>query len=186
MPFTIFMDDQFLNWSDVEKELLHSEPELHWLLEKFPGGLHIKPEGGYDSTWLKLGWAFNETGEPPVWKPKRMPEFVDIVLRGALTLVPGLKEYINNVSKPVPHYGGYYTKTKENLPLIGPLAVPGAYIAGAFSGFGTMTGCAAGELIAAWIAGSDLPDYASHLSPSRYDDPGYITLLEEMQANGEL
>jgi len=84
------------------------------------------------------------------------------------------------------HYAGYYTKTKENLPVIGPLDVEGAYIVGALSGFGTMVSCAAGELVAAWVAGGELPDYAQHLSPGRYDDAAYIASLDGMQLGGEL
>ena len=84
------------------------------------------------------------------------------------------------------HYAGYYTKTKENLLIIGPLDVEGAYIVGALSGFGTMVSCAAGELAAAWVAGSELPDYAQQLSLARYDDPAYAASLNGMQLDGEL
>ncbi len=185
MPFTIFTDSQYLTWSDDERTMLADEPQYRWLLDKFPGGLHVKPEGGYDSTWLKMGWALNHTSEEPIWKPKRMPEFVDLVLRGASTFIPGLAQYIDNVTKPVPNYGGYYTKTKENLPLVGPLAVPGAYVAGAFSGYGTMTCCAGGELIAAWVAGATLPSYGKHFSLARYDDPAYVAALDKLD-EGEL
>ena len=184
-PFTIFMDEQYLDWED-EKQLLQSEPEYEWLLGKFPGGLHIKPEGGKVSPWIKLGWAFNSTIERPVWEPEGTPEFPDIVLRGASKLIPGLKQYIGNVPKPVVHYAGYYTKTKENLPVIGPLDVEGAYVVGALSGFGTMVSCAAGELVAAWVTGSELPDYAHQLSLARYDDPVYVASLDGMQLDGEL
>lgn len=185
-PFTIFMDEQYLDWSEDEKQLLQSEPEYQWLLDKFPGGLHIKPEGGKDSSWIKLGWAFNRTIEQPIWEPEGTPEFPDIVLRGASRLIPGLERYVGNTPKPVVHYAGYYTKTKENLPVIGPLDVEGAYIVGALSGFGTMVSCAAGELVAAWVAGGELPDYAQHLSPGRYDDSAYVASLDGMQLGGEL
>lgn len=84
------------------------------------------------------------------------------------------------------HYAGYYTKTKENLPVIGPLGVEGAYSVGALSGFGTMVSCAAGELIAAWVAGSELPAYAQKLSLARYDDPTHVASLDSMQLDGEL
>ena len=43
------------------------------------------------------------------------------------------------------HYGGYYTMTDENWPLIGPMGTDGAYIVGALSGFGSMSACAAGQ-----------------------------------------
>ena len=82
-PFSIFMDEQYLDWSEDERQLLQSEPEHRWLLDKFPGGLHIKPEGGKDSPWIKIGWAFNRVIEQPVWEPEGTPEFPDVVLRGA-------------------------------------------------------------------------------------------------------
>jgi glycine/D-amino acid oxidase-like deaminating enzyme len=185
-PFTIFMDEQYLNWSEDERQLLQSEPEYQWLLDRFPGGLHIRPEGGKDSPWIKLGWAFNRTIEQPVWEPEGTPEFPDLVLRGASRLIPRLKQYVGNIPKPVVRYAGYYTKTKENLPTIGPLGVEGAYIVGALSGFGTMVSCAAGELVAAWVAGGELPDYARQLSLARYDDPAYVASLDSIQLGGEL
>jgi len=185
-PFTIIMDEQYLDWSEDERQLLQSEPEYQWLLDKFPGGLHIKPEGGKDSPWIKLGWAFSRTIEQPVWEPEGTPEFPDIVLRGASKLIPGLKQYVGNTPKPVVHYAGYYTKTRENLPTIGPLSIEGAYIVGALSGFGTMASCAAGELVAAWVASTELPDYAQQLSLARYDDPAYVASLASVQLDGEL
>ena len=109
-----------------------------------------------------------------------------MVVRGAARLVPDLRAYFDNVSKPFSHYGGYYTKTKENLPLIGPLPVAGAYICGAFSGFGTMASCAAGELIAQWVTGASLPDYAPLFAPARYEDTRYRALLEQIAETGEL
>ena len=167
-PFTILMDAGHLDWSEEEKSLFRSEPGYSWLLERFPGGIHIRPEGGGDSLWIKLGWAFNTTSEDPVWKPSMTPEFPDVVLRGAARLIPGLKKYYNRIPQPVVHYGGYYCKTKENLPVIGPLDVRGAWVVGALSGSGIMVGCAAGELVAAWITGASLPGYARDLSPEPF------------------
>jgi glycine/D-amino acid oxidase-like deaminating enzyme len=45
-----------------------------------------------------------------------------------------------------------------------------AYVAGALSGYGTMGACATGALIAAWVSGERLPDFARLLSLARYDD----------------
>ncbi|MDE0095545.1 MAG: FAD-dependent oxidoreductase, partial [Gammaproteobacteria bacterium] len=56
-----------------------------------------------------------------------------------------------------------------NRPLIGPLPVEGAYIAGALSGYGVMGSQAAGELIAAHVTGASLPDYAQSFSFDRFD-----------------
>jgi len=33
MPFTIFADPQYLDWSDEETELISSDLEYNWLLE---------------------------------------------------------------------------------------------------------------------------------------------------------
>lgn len=166
-PCTILADGQTLPWRDDERELLQGEPDYAWLLGNFPGGLHIKGDGGESGSWIRLGWAFNQTAEKPVWKRRLLPEFLDIALRGASRLVPGLAAYFDNVAKPVAHYGGYYTQTPDNLPLIGPLNVAGAYICGAFAGFGTMASCGAGELLAHWVCGNTLPDDAAAFAPAR-------------------
>ncbi|MBT7070275.1 MAG: FAD-binding oxidoreductase [Anaerolineae bacterium] len=185
-PFTIIMDEQYLDWDEQEKADLGSDTELQWLLKKFPGGLHIKPEGGKDSPWIKLGWAINRVAEDPVWEPEMTPEFPEIVLRGAAKFIPGLRPYLEKLPKPVVRYAGYYTKTKENMPIIGPMGVDGAYMLGALSGFGTMASCAAGELVAAWIAGNDLPGYARELSLERYDSTTSTETSTGLNHNGEL
>ncbi|MCB9435284.1 MAG: FAD-binding oxidoreductase [Ardenticatenaceae bacterium] len=185
-PFTIFEDSQTLPWHDDERELLQAEPDYQWLLGNFPGGLHIKADGGENGSWIKLGWAFNQTAEEAVWKRQRLSEFLDIVLHGASRLVPGLAAYFDNVSKPVAHYGGYYSKTPENLPLIGSLGVAGAYICSAFAGFGTMASCAAGDLLADWVCGTALPAYAAAFAPARYQDPAYVAGLAGLEKAGEL
>ena len=82
--------------------------------------------------------------------------------------------------------GGYYPMTRENWPLIGPLGVDGAYIAGALSGFGSMTACAAGAICAAWIVDRDLPDYASQLSLARYSDTELVDELVNAPSKGIL
>jgi glycine/D-amino acid oxidase-like deaminating enzyme len=82
--------------------------------------------------------------------------------------------------------GGYYAKTRENRPLIGPLPVEGAYILGALSGFGIMAGCGAGELLAAHVTGGDVPDYARWFLLERYEDPDYQALLDDWDESGQL
>ena len=79
--------------------------------------------------------------------------------------------------------GGYYCKTQENRPLIGPMPVDGAYLLGALSGFGVMACQAAGELLAAHVAGSPLPDYAPLFLLERYDDPLYQDFLAQIDAS---
>jgi glycine/D-amino acid oxidase-like deaminating enzyme len=185
-PFTIFMDQQRIDWSPEERRELASDLAYAWLLDELPGGLHVKAEGGADSTWIKLGWALNQESEEPLEERQGAPEFPEVVLRGATRLAPGLRQYIGKLPRPLLHYGGYYTKTRENLPLIGPMDVHGAYVAGAFSGFGTMMSCAAGELAAAWVAEATLPGYAEIFSLGRYEDPAQLEALAQMARRGEL
>lgn len=78
-----------------------------------------------------------------------------------------------------PLRGGYYTMTEENWPLIGPMRTPGAFIAGALSGFGSMAACATGRLRAAWLNGSPLPDCARALSSERCTDAALMAAMAE-------
>jgi glycine/D-amino acid oxidase-like deaminating enzyme len=64
--------------------------------------------------------------------------------------------------------------------------VDGLFLLGALSGYGLMAACAAGELLAAWVAGSDLPDEARYLSLARYDDPAVAGALASEAPSGEL
>jgi glycine/D-amino acid oxidase-like deaminating enzyme len=100
-------------------------------------------------------------------------------------MIPALRGYFDRLPRPVID-GGYYAKTGENRPLIGPLPAEGAYIVGALSGFGIMAACAAGELLAAHLTGGELPSYAPWFLLERYDDPGYRRLLAEWDDSGQL
>jgi glycine/D-amino acid oxidase-like deaminating enzyme len=183
MPFTIFADSQFLDWSDEEKELIREDPEYQWLLQEFPAGLHIKPEpGGH----IKLGWAFNREPALPKWEVADDFDFPNITLRGASRFIPALKHYVEQPPTPVIQFAGYYTRTPENWPLIGPLELEGLYTVSALSGYGTMTACAAGELCAAWMAGNELPTYARHFHPGRYDDDVIRAEIALVQSDGQL
>jgi glycine/D-amino acid oxidase-like deaminating enzyme len=100
-------------------------------------------------------------------------------------MLPGMKAYVDRLPKSSVD-GGYYTKTRENRPLIGKLPVEGAYIIGGLSGFGVMAACGAGELLATHLTGSKLPHYASAFALERYDDPKYKKLLETWAESGQL
>src|SRR5690242_15442406 len=78
--------------------------------------------------------------------------------------------------------GGYYCKTRENRPLVGPLPVEGAYVLGALSGFGIMGAHGGADLLAAHLTGGRLPDYATWFLPSRYDDASYCADVEQWGA----
>jgi glycine/D-amino acid oxidase-like deaminating enzyme len=100
-------------------------------------------------------------------------------------MLPALEVYFDRLPRPIVD-GGYYAKTPENRPLIGPLPVGGAYIVGALSGFGIMAACAAGELLAAYVVGDERPAYARWFLPGRYADPEYQALLADWDESGQL
>ncbi|MCZ0735044.1 NAD(P)/FAD-dependent oxidoreductase [Phreatobacter sp. AB_2022a] len=171
MPFTIDLDGQEIAWSEEERTVLAEDPNAARFLAPMQGGIHCRPDGADNGRWIKLGWAYNHTAGDPRGPEPIDPHFPDIVLRGASRLHPGLAAYIGRLPRNTHHYGGYYTMTEENWPLIGPMATSGAFVAGALSGFGTMAACATGALTAAWVAGAAVPAYARALTVARYRDP---------------
>ena len=101
------------------------------------------------------------------------------------TAIPALGAYVERMPKPWID-GGYYTKTRENRPLAGPLPIEGAFVHGALSGFGLMASAATAELVAAHIMGAPLPDYALAFHPARYDDPDYLAKIEGWEDSTQL
>jgi glycine/D-amino acid oxidase-like deaminating enzyme len=182
-PFSIDLDRQGIAWEEDEREELARDPNTEHLLQELPGGIHCRPDGAESGTWIKLGWAFNDTAGDPSEAEPIDDNFPDIVIRNASRLNPALSRYIGRLPRRMHHYGGYYTMTPENLPLIGPAGQPGSYICGALSGYGTMGACAAGELCAGWVTGAPLPAYAKAMSPMRYQDP---ELMQELTAKENL
>lgn len=177
MPFSIDLDDQLIDWSQEDRAILMEDEEYRWLAEAMPGAIHCRPDGGDKGRWLKMGWAFNETAQLPSRDRALDDQFPEIVLRGAARLNPSLKAYYGQLPRNTHHYGGFYTMTDENWPLIGPMGEDGAYMNCALSGFGTMAACAAGELCAAWTAGAELPSYAKEFSLQRYQDAELMAQL---------
>ena len=100
-------------------------------------------------------------------------------------MVPGFRGYLDRMPRAYID-GGHYAKTRENRPLIGPLPVTGAYVSSAYSGFGIMASCAGGELVAAHVTGSALPDYTPAFTLSRYDAPAYVRRIEACSATGQI
>ena len=113
----------------------------------------------------------------PVFPPPLDEQYPEIALRGLSAMLPGLREYFGRAPRPQVD-GGYYVKTRENRLLTGPLPVKGAFVIGALSGYGIMSACAAGELLAARVAGKKLPIYAQAFSLARYDDREYQESLK--------
>ena len=180
MPFSVDLDGQDIDWGEDDRALLVEDEASSWLAGPMPGGIHCKPERAERGTWVKLGWAHATEPVDPQWEPELDDRFPEVVLHGAARLNPGLKVYYERLPRALSHYGGYYTMTKENWPLIGPAGPDGSFVVGALSGYGTMAACAAGHLVAAMAAGAEVPDHAGLLGLSRYDDPDFITRLEEI------
>lgn len=170
MPFSIDLDGQSIDWTDEERALLAADPATASLAGLMPGAIHCRPDGGDAGNWVKLGWAFNTVSEAAARTPPLRADYPEIVLRGAARLNPALKRYYGRLPRQMHHYGGYYTRTSDNWPLIGPMGSDGAVMAAALSGHGTMGACATGELTAAWIAGEELPTYARAFSMDRFSD----------------
>ena len=184
-PMLIWTDPISLPWSEEERTMLSDSEETKRLLEELPSGVHTRPEGGHQSNILLGLWAYHTPQVEPIFPFSIDPRYSEIVLRGLATMIPGLKTYVDRLPKSIVD-GGYYTKTRENRPLIGKLPVEGAYIIGALSGFGVMAACGAGDLLAAHFTGSKLPHYAPAFALERYEDPGYQKLLENWGESGQL
>jgi glycine/D-amino acid oxidase-like deaminating enzyme len=190
MPFSIDLDRKKLPWSDEERDLLETDPDMKWLTEIMPGGTHCRPEGGPNGKWVKLGWAYNTQASEPqddlANEPASDSRFPEIVMRGAATYIPALQRYIENPPTRYSHYGGYYTMTEENWPLIGKMQTEGAFMVAALSGFGSMSACAAGKLCAAWVCNAELPDYAAVLGSDRYKNEELMAELRSATSKGLL
>ncbi len=170
-PFMIWADPQRL-WLSPDERAQVADERPDWLTRVFPAGVHLRPEGGPQSDALLLIWSYEERREPPVHPPVFDPAFAEICLRGLVRMIPGLAAYVGHTPRPVID-GGYYTRTRENRPLVGPLAVRGLYADCAFGGFGIMAACGAAMLLADHLTGGPLPHYAPAFLASRYDDPAY-------------
>jgi sarcosine oxidase, subunit beta len=184
-PLLIWTDPQTLDWSPEERELLAEDEDTRWLLEEMPAGVHTRPEGTSTSPIILMLWEYHLAEVEPTWPLPLDPLYPDIALRGLSTMIPGLRAYLEKAPRPSLD-GGYYTKTRENRPLVGPLPVEGAYLIGALSGFGQMASLAAGELLAAHLTASPLPPYAPAFDLTRYQDRAYRHLLEDWVDSGQL
>jgi len=186
MPFSIDLDEQVIDWNEEERQLLAESESHRWLTEAMPGCIHCRPDGGDSGRWIKLGWAFNNTNVLATRDPTLMDAFPEIVLRGAARLNPALKTYYDGLPRAMHHYGGYYTLTEENWPLIGPMETAGTFVVGAMSGFGTMAACAAGDICARLVLGAEVPAFAAALSTQRYQDKTLMAAIHALSQRGIL
>ena len=184
-PMMIWTDPVRLPWSDDERTELARSDGLRHLLEELPAGVHGRPEGGGDSPVMLGVWTYETSPVEPRFPVEFDPAHAEIVLRGLSRLLPGLTAYLSRLPKCFVD-GGYYTKTRENRFLSGPLPVEGGYILGGLSGYGLMSSNGAADLLADYIAERPLPHYAPAFRLDRYDDPAYRALLENWGDSGQL
>jgi glycine/D-amino acid oxidase-like deaminating enzyme len=184
-PLLIWTDPQHLPWTKAEAAELESSESTRWLLKEFPAGVHARPEGPDDSPIVLILWTYHTEPVEPVFPAPVDAALPEVALRGLATMIPGLQAYFSRPPRPIVD-GGYYLKTRENRPLIGPLPVERAFVIGALSGFGLMAAAGAGELLATWVTDSQRPDYAPAFRLERYADPDYRKLLETWGSSGQL
>jgi glycine/D-amino acid oxidase-like deaminating enzyme len=176
-PFLIWTDGMRLDWSDNARERFANDSHDRRLLEEMPGGVHVRPVDLTHGDELYLIWTYENAECAPVWPPAFRASYADAVMRAIVAMVPAMAPYSDQGSAGFVD-GGYYCKTKENRPLIGPLAVEGAFVCGALSGYGVMAAHGAADLCAAHVMGAKLPEYSNSFLPSRYNDPEYVRMIE--------
>jgi glycine/D-amino acid oxidase-like deaminating enzyme len=183
-PLTIWTDPVRLPWSEDERAELEAS-EHRRLLDEFPAGVHGRPEGAGESRSVLLIWTYDAGPVEPTFPLEFEAAYPEIVIRGMSRMVPAMAGYLSRLPRAFVD-GGYYTKTRENRFLAGPLPVEGAYVIGALSGYGLMSSNTAADLLAAHITGAPLPSYAPAFTLSRYDDPAYKAVLETWSDSGQL
>ena len=182
-PLVIWTDPVRVAWTDDERaELATTRPDL---LEELPVGVHGRPEGAGESPIVLLLWPYHLDPVQPAFPMSFDPAYAELVIRGMARMVPAFARYADRLPRAVVD-GGYYTKTRENRFLAGPLPVEGAYVCGALGGYGLMASNVAGELVASHVTGRPLPPYAAAFTLARYDDPAYRALLERWGESGQL
>jgi glycine/D-amino acid oxidase-like deaminating enzyme len=186
-PLACWSDPITIPWSAEERAGLEEDAATRPLLAELPAGVHFRPEGGREGRWAVLLWNYHVAPTERVLPIRIDPLHFQVVLRGVARVAPAFGAYLERGREPRVD-GGYYTKTRENRPLIGPLdpeRARGAFVLAALSGFGIMAAPAAGELLAAHVAGDPLPEWHRAFLLSRYLDPAYLAALAS-DASGQL
>ncbi|HUG36382.1 MAG TPA: FAD-binding oxidoreductase, partial [Candidatus Limnocylindrales bacterium] len=184
-PLMIWTDPVRLPWSDEERAEMEQSDDHRYLLREFPAGVHGRPEGAGESPMVLLIWTYDAEPMEATFPVTFDPAYAEITLRGMSRMIPGLSAYFENLPRAFVD-GGYYTKTRENRFLAGPLPVEGAYVIGGLSGYGMMSSNGAADLLADHISGCPLPPYADAFRLDRYEDPAYQSLLANWGDSGQL
>ncbi len=183
-PMIIWSDPQGIDWTPQERNEL-SAMGREDLLGQMPVFCHGRPEGHADSPYFLALWEYHREVLDPVWPLPGDELYPEVVMRGLATMVPGLRVYLDHLPESFVD-GGYYTKTRENRPLIGPCGPDGFHVVTGMSGFGVMVAAGAGDLVAGHVVGADLPAYSPSFLLNRYDDTSYLSDIEAAADSGQL
>ena len=169
-----------ISFEDVEGVLPRDLPMMIWndpvdlgARGRLPAGVHLRPRGARSLLGI---WTYDLRIEEPSCPPSFAPDYPETVIGGLSAMIPGLGTYRGRISGAIVD-GGYYCKTPDNRPLIGPTPIAGVCVLGALSGFGIMASQAGAELLAAHVLEQPRPDYAAAFHPARFDDPTYRQML---------
>jgi glycine/D-amino acid oxidase-like deaminating enzyme len=179
-PMTIWSDAQTIDWTDEERAALEAMGREE-LLGEMPIYCHFRPEGGPESPYFVALWEYHDRVLEPSWPLPDDPLYPEVVMRGLITMVPELEKYRDRLPESFVD-GGYYTKTRENRPLVGPTSAEGVHLLAGLSGFGVMVSAGAADLLSCHLVGAEVPEYANEFLLSRYDDPDYVANLETAES----
>ncbi|KAG7401505.1 hypothetical protein PHYBOEH_001050 [Phytophthora boehmeriae] len=188
MPLTFDTDPMGkLELSEEDRREVMSDPSAARMLEDYPGGIHVRP---YMGNKMMAVWTYDIDPVPAHYPvedhlDRRFPE---VCVRGLTRMFPQVKSYLNRPEVRDSFYvsGGYYCKTLDNLPLIGPApnTVDGIFLQSAMTGVGLMSSGASGHLLASHVMGEKLEgcglaDHVDAFLPSRFENQDYLNYLSD-------
>jgi len=135
-----------------------------------PAGVHARPlDRGDGRPRVLVLWSYDcAVMSQPALPPRFDPRFASMALRGMAQVVPGFAAYAGTPPAGATVDGGYYCTTPDHRPLVGPLPVRGAFVAGGLGGYGIMSSPGVAELIASHITGRAPAEFAAALDPGRF------------------
>ncbi len=130
-------------------------------------------------------WEYQDKEMEPSSNPPLDEYYPEVAMRGMTRMIPAIKGYYGRYPRPQLD-GGFYTKSRDNRPIVGPTSVKGLFLSGALSGYGIMSACGVGELISLHISGGDLPKYSSGFLLDRFNNPDHLAWMESVTDSGQL
>ncbi|KAL4165161.1 hypothetical protein KRP22_003892 [Phytophthora ramorum] len=188
MPLTFDSDPMGkLEISDADRKELMTDPVAARMLEEYPGGVHVRP---YNGDKMMAVWTYDIEPVPAHYPVEDVLDrrFPEVCVRGLTKMFPQVKSYLTRPEVRDSFYvsGGYYCKTLDNLPLIGPApsTIGGIFLQSAMTGVGLMSSGASGHLLATQVMGEKLEgcglaDHVDAFLPSRFEDQAYVDFLSD-------